>query len=64
MQQTWCIVLADGEQRFIKCDIVGVANNGELLCFNATPQMQQPMAIQGWAQGEWKSFAKSNVAIQ
>lgn len=61
---TWNIILSDGSQKYIQCDLIGVANNGELLCFEANQNMPQPMAIMGWAASEWKSFAKSNIALQ
>jgi hypothetical protein len=63
MDPTWIIELTNGENKSIVCSMIGIAGDGSLLCFMNTMN-QQPVPIQGYAPGTWKSFAKSSLNLQ
>lgn len=63
MEPNWLIVTTDGETIYVQAMSLGVTPDGSLLAFTVDPLQQQPVAIRGFAPGQWKSFSKSNVAL-
>lgn len=51
----------DTIQEIVQCDVVGVAQDGSLLCFEAPMGSQSPLAIKGFAPGCWTKFYRSTL---
>jgi hypothetical protein len=53
------IDLADHTQEIVQCTVCGVAQDGSLICFVQEPGAQGPIAIKGYAPGQWVKFSRS-----
>jgi hypothetical protein len=60
METNWIIELSIGEQKLVRANAVGVAQDGSLLCFTVDGQ-GQATAFEGYAPGQWTHFYRSNI---